>query len=59
MFGGTKLIVPEDWEVKSDALSLFGGFSDKRQEQPTNSEVKKILLVKGIVLFGGVEVKNF
>ena len=59
MFGGTKLIVPEDWEVKSDALSLFGGFSDKRQEQPANSEVKKILLVKGIVLFGGVEVKNF
>ena len=59
MFGGTKLIVPEDWEVKSDALSLFGGFSDKRQEQPVNSEVKKTLLIKGIVLFGGVEIKNF
>ena len=59
MFGGTKLIIPEDWEVKSDALSLFGGFSDKRQEQPANIEVKKTLLIKGIVLFGGVEIKNF
>ncbi len=59
MLGGTKLIVPEDWEVKSDALSLFGGFGDKRQTKPQSTESKKVLLVKGVVLFGGIEIKNY
>ena len=59
MFGGTKLIIPEGWDVKSDALSLFGGFSDKRPARPVNSEEKKVLLIKGIVLFGGVEIKSY
>lgn len=59
MFGGTKLIVPNDWEIKSDVLSMFGGFSDKRMNKPEESEVKKVLLLKGVVLFGGVEVKNY
>jgi len=59
MFGGTKLIVPEDWQVKSDALSLFGGFSDKRHIRPDEVKENKVLLLKGVVLFGGVEVKSF
>ena len=59
MFGGTKLIVPEDWDVKSDALSLFGGFGDKRTAKPAGSDVKKVLLVKGVVMFGGVEIKSY
>jgi predicted membrane protein len=59
MFGGTKLIIPEDWDVKSDVLSLFGGFGDKRTAKPESSEVKKVLLVKGVVMFGGVEIKSY
>jgi len=46
MFGGTKLIVPEDWQVKSDALSLFGGFSDKRHIRPDEVKENKVLLLK-------------
>ena len=59
MFGGTKLIVPDDWQVKSDVLSLFGGFSDKRHIRPDEVKENKILLLKGVVMFGGVEVKSF
>ena len=59
MFGGTKLVVPDDWQVKSDALSLFGGFTDKRHISPDNVKENKVLLLKGIVMFGGVEVKSF
>ena len=59
MFGGTKLIVPDDWQVKSDALSLFGGFSDKRHIRPDEVKENKVLLLKGVVMFGGVEVKSF
>lgn len=59
LFGGTKLIVPDDWQVKSDALSLFGGFTDKRHIKPDEVKENKVLLLKGVVMFGGVEVKSF
>ena len=59
LFGGSKLIVPNDWQVKSDALSLFGGFTDKRHIQPDEAKENKVLLLKGVVMFGGVEVKSF
>ena len=59
MFGGTKLIVPGSWQVKSEAISLFGGFSDKRHIKPTEEISDKVLLVKGVVLFGGIEIKSY
>lgn len=59
LFGGSKLIVPDDWQVKSDALSLFGGFTDKRHIKPDEVKENKVLLLKGIVMFGGIEVKSF
>ena len=59
MFGGTKLIVPGSWQVKSEATSLFGGFSDKRHIKPEQTIDDKVLLIKGVVLFGGVEIKSY
>lgn len=59
MFGGSKLVVPEDWQVKSDVLSLFGSFSDKRAIRPSDIDPSKTLTIKGFVMFGGVEVKNY
>lgn len=59
MFGGTKLIVPGNWHVKSEATSLFGGFSDKRHIKPAEVMTDKLLLIKGVVLFGGVEIKSY
>lgn len=59
MFGGTKFIVPGSWQVKSEAVSLFGGFTDKRHIKPSEEVTEKVLLIKGLVLFGGVEIKNY
>ena len=59
MFGGTKLIVPGNWQVKSDVVSLFGGFNDKRHIKPEVAIDSKLVLIKGFVLFGGVEVKSY
>ncbi len=59
MFGGTGLIVPSDWNVKIDIVALFGGVSDKRDivDNPENDD--KILYIKGVMLFGGGEIKSF
>ena len=57
MFGGSEIIVPTDWDVRVDVTSIFGGFDDKRG--PVASEDKKVLIVKGINIFGGGEVKSY
>jgi len=58
LFGGTKFIVPESWTVQSDAISILGGFTDKRAVTMTSSE-SNVLVIKGIVMLGGIEVKSF
>ena len=59
LFGGTEIIVPADWTVKMETTVLFGGLSDKRQSVlNVVSNPDKTLIVKGIVLFGGGELKS-
>ncbi len=59
MFGGSKLIIPDNWVVKSDMFSIFGGFNDKRTIKPDETEPSVILYLKGAVIFGGMEIKSF
>ncbi len=59
IFGGCTIIVPKDWNVLIDVFPLFGGFSDSRLKDPNLVyEPNKTLLIKGIALFGGGEVKT-
>jgi predicted membrane protein len=61
VFGGMKLVVPEDWNVRINVVSIFGGFSDKHRIRPIESLEKNDteLVLKGFVLFGGGEIKSF
>jgi predicted membrane protein len=59
IFGGTTLIVPNDWKVVLDVVPIFGGFGDKRIKDPNKIYLEgKTLIIKGIVLFGGGEIKT-
>jgi predicted membrane protein len=59
IFGGTKLIVPSNWTVKSEAVTIFGGLDDKRNMQTLSDNPEKILLLKGTVIFGGIDIRSF
>ena len=59
IFGGSKYIVPEDWKVHTEVVSIFGDFNDKRFVNPENQDTTKILRIKGFVIFGGGEIKSF
>ncbi len=59
IFGGTKLIVPSNWTIKSEAVTIFGGMEDKRNVQALSDAAQKILILKGTVIFGGIEIKSF
>ncbi len=59
MFGGTKLIIPSNWTVKSQAAVIFGSIEDKRSVTATTDGTEKVLLLKGTVMFGGVDIKSY
>ena len=58
IMGGTKIIVPPHWEVRSQVTAVFAGFEDKRQ-QPAGLNPDKILIIEGTSIFGGIELKNY
>ncbi len=59
IFGGSTLIVPNDWNIVLDVFPLFGGFSNKVRRAPdTKIDMSKTLIIKGVVIFGGGELKS-
>jgi len=58
IFGGTKLLVPSNWSVKSQAVTIFGGIEDKRRVQATTETTDKTLVIRGTVIFGGIDIKS-
>jgi predicted membrane protein len=59
VFGGAKLIVPSNWDVKNEMTAVFGGIEDKRTIAATSFDPDKVLVIDGTVLFGGIEIRNF
>ena len=59
IFGGTKLIVPEEWDVKVEITSIFGGFSDKRVRSRVEMEQDRTLVISGSCIFGGGDIVNY
>lgn len=58
VFGGAKLIVPAHWKIHSEVDSVFGSVEDKRREVAQVDE-NKTLVLKGAVVFGGIEIKSY
>jgi predicted membrane protein len=60
VFGGTTIIVPDDWNVKIEVVPVLGGFGDSRKLNPGRTvDTSKQLIIKGAVVFGGGEVKSY
>lgn len=57
IFGGTEIIVPDDWSIIIDVVPVLGGFSDERRiSSSTVYDSSKQLIIKGTVVFGGGEI---
>lgn len=59
VFGGLKLIVPKNWEVRTDATAIFGGVEDKRFTAVEVVPENKVLIITGTVLFGGIDIVSY
>ncbi len=55
MMGGVEMRVPEDWIIIIEGFPFMGGYEDKTRPPKTST---KRLVIKGIAVMGGVEIKN-
>jgi predicted membrane protein len=58
IMGGTKIVVPPHWTIRSELTSVFGSIEDKRQNIGTPNP-DKVLVIDGTSVFGGIEIRNF
>ena len=56
MWGGVDVRVPEDWTVVVEGVPILGAFVDKTVHASASS--RKVLVIRGAAIMGGVEVKN-
>lgn len=59
IFGGLKLIVPPNWEVRTNVVSIFAGVEDKRVSSIQVVPDDKILIITGVTIFGGIDIVSF
>ncbi|MBU1012161.1 MAG: cell wall-active antibiotics response protein [Bacteroidetes bacterium] len=59
IFGGVGMVVPADWNVRIEVVSIFGGFSDKRAYIKKSENDTNVLVIRGTCIFGGGEIKSY
>lgn len=59
IFGGTKLIIPPNWDLKSEIAAVFGGVEDKRPMVATAVDPNKTIILRGTSVFGGIEINSY
>jgi hypothetical protein len=59
VFGGTKIIVPSNWQVIVDMSAIFAGTDDKRMKSIQTAKSDKVLIIKGVSLFAGLEIRSY
>lgn len=60
IFGGSTLVIPANWQLKSEMVTIFGGIEDKRAVtalMPDQEE--KVVILRGTCLFGGIEINSY
>jgi predicted membrane protein len=59
IFGGTKIVVPSNWRVVPDLAAVFASVDDKRIRTSAPTDSDKILILKGVSIFAGVDIRSY
>ncbi len=60
IMGGTKIIVPSTWDIRSgEMVAILGGIDDKRIIQPGGIDPTKVLIIKGTSVLGGIDIRSY
>jgi predicted membrane protein len=58
--GGLTLVVPRDWNIRSELVTIMGGYEDNARIKDTNGYIDPAaeIVLKGTLVMGGVEIKR-
>lgn len=59
IFGGVKMVVPPHWDIRTEITNIAAGIEDKRYFREGGVDPNKVVVLKGTILFGGLEIKSF
>jgi predicted membrane protein len=59
VFGGADIIIPSNWNLKNEISVVFGGIEDRRTVASNVHESGKTLIIRGDIVFGGIEIKSY
>lgn len=60
VLGGTKLIIPPHWDLRSElSVSVLGSIDDKRSLENVIIDSNKVLVLKGVSVFGGIDIRSY
>ncbi|MDR7129072.1 putative membrane protein [Algoriphagus sp. 4150] len=59
IFGAIKLVVPPHWDVRVEVTNIAAGVEDKRVYRQSEVESDKVMVIRGTVFFGGLEIKSY
>lgn len=58
VLGGTRLVVPPHWKIKSSLTAVLGNVDDKRTPVPAGPGEAKVLHLTGTSILGGIEIRS-
>lgn len=58
IWGGIKLAVPPNWQVRLNLTHLMAGTDDRRMNKAVVPDPNKVLVVTGTVLMAGIEIAD-
>lgn len=58
IWGGIKLAVPPNWQVRMNLTHLMAGTDDRRMNKAPVADPNKILVITGTVLMAGIEISD-
>jgi len=58
IFGGGRLWIPEGWDLSIQTTAIAGSVEDKTAPRPLDGGARPRLVITGLVLFGGLEIRS-
>ena len=51
--------MPAHWKVVSDLAAVFASVDDKRLRNPAADDSDKVIILKGVSFFAGVDIRSY
>ncbi|WP_431198999.1 hypothetical protein ACRQ5D_01595 [Mucilaginibacter sp. P25] len=51
--------MPSNWQVVSDLAAVFASVDDKRIRSTASVGSEKVLVLKGVSIFAGVDIRSY